>query len=375
MRITIVSYIYPYPKRGFNPGIERVVQETARELVSQGHEVHVITTYRNGGVRRNECDNGVTIHRIPDTRSYLGSVGSVFSIDNVSINVVLRKHMKLLNKSDVVHTFTPIVWKFFSTPLVSHYHHWDEPNTLKEHLYLPTSQQLWLQCYRISNRVIAVSEYSRNELAKKGIEKNKIRVVPNGVDVGRFYPGKSQVELPDWEHTLLYVGPLVERKGLSYLIEAMVDIVGEYPDSGLVIVGSGSDRPLRKLVNKYGLSSNVRFEGFVEDRDLPDYYRAADIFVLPSLLEGFGMVLIEAMASGLPVISTDTTAIPEVVGDAGCLVSPKSSTQIAGAVSDSISKNKLDSMSKNSLYRARTKFTWESSTNQLLDEYTDLVKS
>ncbi|WP_142859564.1 glycosyltransferase [Salinigranum halophilum] len=373
MKICIVSYIYPYPERGYNPGIERVVQESARALARRGHEVHVITTYRNGGEKKVSNDDGVIIHRIPDSRQLLGRVGSAFSLDFLSINYSLRSYRDLLNSSDVVHTFTPIVWKCFSTPLIAHYHHWDDPNELMEYLYLPSSHWLWLKCYAIADTVISVSEYSAQDLSHRGVNEEKIRIVPNGVDPDTYHPGPSQVDLNQWENTLLYVGPLSERKGIKYLLTAMDDILEQYSEVGLIIVGGGDKRHLQNLAKNLGIESHIRFDGFVSEKLLPEYYRAADIFVFPSLLEGFGMVLVEAMASGLPVISTTSSAIPEVVGDAGILVSPKSSAEIAEAVETLILNTRYaQSIGSSGRDRVNNQFTWDNTGKKLQEIYNEL---
>lgn len=369
MKITFISYIYPFPNRGFNPGIERVIEEFAHELTNQGHEVHVITTYRNGGTEEFECDGGVCIHRIPDARHFMGKLGSAFSMDLLSINMSIRTYGNLLDESDIVHTFTPIVWKFFSTPMVAHYHHWDEPSDLMEYLYLPTSHKIWLRCYEIADRVIAVSEYSANDLVERGIDWNSIETVPNGVDTDEFYPGSSCIEFEGWDSILLYVGPLSERKGLKYLIKSMPGIVENNKNTGLVIVGGGDNSDLLELSNSLGIQDNIQFEGFVPDDELPEYYRAANIFVFPSLLEGFGMVLLEAMASGLPVIATNGSAIPEVVGDAAVLVPPKDPAAITESVNYVLKNSIRSEMKDDSLKRVESRFTWKNATKKLASVY------
>lgn len=373
MKITFLSYIYPYPERGYNPGIERVVEEFAKELVQQGHEVHVITTYRNGGAKVFEVAEGVLLHRVPDTRHYLGKAGSVFSIDLLSLNYSFTEYLPLLESSDITHTFTPIVWKPFSTPLIAHYHHWDDPSELMDYLYLPTSHNLWMRCYDLSDRIVAVSNYSADDLASRGVDRKKIDVVPNGVDTDRFHPGASDVEYEKWETVLLYVGPLAERKGLQYLIRSMPEILETHPDTGLVLVGGGDSDFLEQLAEHIGIRDNVRFEGFIPDSDLPNYYRTADVFVFPSLLEGFGMVLVEAMASGLPVVSTTATAIPEVVDEAGLLVPPRDEAALASACSTLLETDNYDQWCIRSQMRVWNNFTWTKATECLFSVYDGLA--
>lgn len=132
-----------------------------------------------------------------------------------------------------------------------------------------------------------------------------------GVDIERFSPDTSPTLRTDGV-TVLYVGRLEEGKGLFDLLEAFSNL--DEPDATLLLVGDGVSRSrLRKRARQIGISDMVRFEGEIEHNDIHEYYAAADIFCLPSEHEGFGIVNVEAMASGLPVISTRIPAVEEVV--------------------------------------------------------------
>ena len=374
MKILFTTYIYPYPERGYNPGIERVIQESARALSDQGNEVHVVTTYRNGGTKKEEKDGEIHLHRVSDTRRYLGRLGGLFSIDFISLNYSLAGYSDLIESSDIVHTFTPIFWKFFDTPLISHYHHWDDPEEFVQYLYLPFYQKLLMRCYEQSDRIIAVSEYSKQDLVARGIKEQQIYVIPNGVDTDIYYPGESSLDF-EWETTLLYVGPLIERKGIEYLLRAMPTVLSENSDVGLVLVGKGKSEELKQLSEDLEIENHVRFEGFVPESQLPEYYRASDVFVFPSLLEGFGMVLLEAMASGLPVISTKISAIPEVVGDAGILVEPRNVERLASEIVCILSDLKMDELSENSKSRVENEFTWQDTADLLTENYEEVIEN
>ena len=154
MIITFVSYVYPYPKRGFNPGIERVIEELSRALVNKGHRVNVITTYRNGGKLSEEVVHGVHIYRIKDLRGILGKLGSIFSLDLLSINYFAKKHKKILQESDIIHAFTPFILDIPNIPLVSHFHHDEKIRKNIEYLYLPTSKYLWNKTYKNQMRLL-----------------------------------------------------------------------------------------------------------------------------------------------------------------------------------------------------------------------------
>jgi glycosyltransferase involved in cell wall biosynthesis len=333
-----------------------------------------VTTYRNGGEQKEEKDGKVHLHRIPDTRRFLGRLGGLFSVDFISLNFSLVEYAELIESADIVHTFTPIFWRFFDTTLVSHYHHWDESSELIEYLYLPFYHKLLVECYHKSDRIIAVSEYSKQDLVNRGISEQKIKTVPNGVDTEIYHPGPSSIEF-EWNTVLLYVGPLTERKGIKYLLYALRAVLSEHSDVGLVLVGDGNSKRLENLTKELKIENHVRFEGFVPENDLPEYYRSSDVFVFPSLLEGFGMVLLEAMASGLPVISTRTSAIPEVVGDAGILVEPRNIEDLEAKITDFITNSKMEKFSKLSTERVQNNFTWERTAILLVENYENTIAS
>lgn len=375
MKITFVSYIYPYPNRGFNPGIERVIGEISHSLADKGHEVNVITTYRNGGVESKEIDHGVTIYRVNDLRNIFGKMGSIFSLDLLSINFFVRKYKDLLQSSDVIHIFTPFLVSIPDVPLISHFHHEEVIRQKLEYLYLPFSKYLWNISYQKSDAIISVSEYSANSLIKNNIQKNKIHVIPNGVDISKFHPGLDAKELTtkfNGMNILLYVGPITPRKGLSYLIEALPKVLTKHENTLLVIVGSGDIDGLRKLAEEYNVLDHVIFEGFVPEEKLPIYYNACDIFVFPSLQEGFGMVLIEAMACGKTVVASNTTAIPEVVGDAGILVETKNPEIFASSVINLLDDlNKRKQLEEKAFDRVQKNFTWNAVVDKLLGIYSE----
>jgi len=175
-----------------------------------------------------------------------------------------------------------------------------------------------------SDLVVVLSQFTAERLsAVYGIEGEKIHVIPGGIDLERFHPSKNslclrrKLNLPNDRIILFTVRSLVPRMGLANLITALKDIVEKAPDVYLILGGEG---PLKKnlisLTNKLGLMDYVNFVGFIPEEKLPDYYRAADIFVLPTKeLEGFGLVTLEAMASGLPVLGTPVGGTKEILGN------------------------------------------------------------
>ncbi len=172
---------------------------------------------------------------------------------------------------------------------------------------------------------------------------------------------------------LLYVGTIEPRKNLPRLIEAYASIRSQ--DVKLVIAGKKGwlYEETFKLVESLGLQDDVIFPGYVHDADLPALYSAADCFLFPSLYEGFGLPVLEAMACGTPVITSNTSSLPEVAGDAAILIDPYSVTDIRDALQAVLDNpGKRADMHTKGLKNA-SRFTWEHAANQTLEIYQQLA--
>ena len=163
---------------------------------------------------------------------------------------------------------------------------------------------------------------------------DKITVIPNAMD-DRYRPthrSRSAGGISSREHHLperfiLFVGTLEPRKNLRRLIEAFADIADTDADVALVIVGASGwlTSDLAPLVQQRDLADRIIFTGYVPDDELPHWYQAATIFCYPSLYEGFGLPVLEAMACGTPVVTSNTSSLPELAGDAAVLIDPTDS--------------------------------------------------
>lgn len=194
-----------------------------------------------------------------------------------------------------------------------------------------------------ANVIISPSEYYINESRFLGKYRDKIVVIPNGINVEDFSVSYSKEEcreklgLPLDKNIILFVGNLIPYKGPDVLVKAMQMIAKEVPDAELVFVGSGEMRnALEKLAEKIGIKNHLKFTGFVEESLKPLYYKAADVFCLPSVMstESFGIVNLEAMACSVPIVASKLGGIPDVVKDVenGLLVTPRDSEALADAI-------------------------------------------
>jgi glycosyltransferase involved in cell wall biosynthesis len=185
-----------------------------------------------------------------------------------------------------------------------------------------------------SNKIIAVSDFTRRELLQYyKVKEDKIRVIHNGVDVDKFQPAgdkrKVKEELgfsPD-DIAILSVGRLYARKGLFTLIESMPAVVRRFPHAKFIISGKGQSNEMKKLVShatRFGVKDNIIFTGYFPDSKLPKLYQAADVFAFSTFYENLPFAVLEALSSGLPVVTTNVGGIPEMIesGRNGFLVQP-----------------------------------------------------
>lgn len=233
---------------------------------------------------------------------------------------------------------------------------------------------------RRSRRVIALSQSTKRDLSRLfGIPREKIEVIPCGVDP-RFRPLNGNLvsrfrqrrRLP--ERMILFVGTIERRKNVSLLLEAYAQIQREIPHA-LVLAGAkgwGADGIFAQA-EELGLA-DVIFAGYVGQEELPLWYNAADLLAYPSLYEGFGLPPLEAMASGTPVLTSITSSLPEVMGDAGVLVNPKNAGEIARAMLKVLrDKGLQEEMRKRGLERAK-RFTWQEAAEETVRVYEEAMR-
>jgi glycosyltransferase involved in cell wall biosynthesis len=179
--------------------------------------------------------------------------------------------------------------------------------------------------------VIAISHDLADRLVLLGTPQNKISIIPEAIDIDRFL-----INAQERENIILFVGSLIPRKGCKFLIQAFSQVANALPGFQLYLVGEGADETeLKNLVADLEIGDRVFFEGARSREEIPDLMGRAKLFVLPSLEEGLGVVLIEAIASGTPCIASQVGGIPDIITpDVGILVPPGDSKALADAILD-----------------------------------------
>ena len=238
-------------------------------------------------------------------------------------------------------------------------------------------------------RIFAVSTFTKNEIQKLfGIEPSRIEVIYNAIDP-RFLTGHAtdadrQMLAERYQITypfLLYAGRISPHKNLVRIIEAFAALKPElakqdlFPDLKLIIIGDElSKHPdLRRTVVRGGVQNDVRFLGFVPIEVLRIFYDLAKVFVFPSLYEGFGLPPLEAMAHGTPVLTSNTSSIPEVVGNAAVMVNPENLFEIMRALQRMLVDQSLREKLRQAGYEQVKKFSWDRSVAEVLAGYQEAV--
>ncbi|MBN2284752.1 MAG: glycosyltransferase family 4 protein [Deltaproteobacteria bacterium] len=229
------------------------------------------------------------------------------------------------------------------------------------------------QASRRISRIITVSEASKKDISKAfKIPKENFRVVANGINTEVFHPDPAVRRL---ENRLMVTNSAdTPLKGLRYLLEALASI-RKKRDVKLTVIGQPKkDGVIDKLVRQLHLGSGVTFTGRIDDRDFARYYGEATMAVIPSIYEGFGLPAGEAMACGVPVISTTGGALPEVVGDAGVLVPPGDARALEKAIIDLLDNpEKRANLGKAGYDRVLRHFTWRNTAEQVTEIYREAM--
>ncbi len=326
MRILILSWEYPPLIEG---GLARHVRKLAENLVDLGTEVHVLT--RGDGTAGDEqIINGVNVHRVrePQRPSDLGEFVTWIehmNTDMLGAGIALGDQYEF----DVVHGHDWLVAsacdhlaKRFERPLVMTIHATEygrHQGWVEKH---PQSHIHGIEKW-ITNRadaVIACSAYMRDHIADiYALEESAVAVVPNGIDPGDLRPMENLDELRSSfaasdEKLVLLVGRLVYEKGFQVALEALPSLIESVGKVRFVVAGSGThEDELKAQAEELGLMEHGTFVGWIGDDVLHSLYRIADLTVVPSIYEPFGLVALEAMASGCPCLVADTGGLREVV--------------------------------------------------------------
>lgn len=235
-------------------------------------------------------------------------------------------------------------------------------------IHIPVVSKFIGVALRKAEHIIALSEDLKSATSQFGVPPEKITVIPNGVNIDQFPMGERSTR----KTQILFVGSLIERKGVNYLIEAMGIVTEKHPDYRLILVGEGRDRNnFEKMVTRLGLEETIVFVGTQSQQMVSELMRESRLLVLPSIEEGQGVVLVEALASGTPCVGSRVGGIPDVITpDVGQLVEPRDVQGLAAAINRYIED---DVMWKNASQKARERvereYDWFTLSEKMITVY------
>ena len=375
-------------------GVERRILETSKQLADK-----VDTTVYSGkknGFNETTTFEGATI--VP-----CNSTDKVFPLDNWTFNRSLSKMVKKIN-ADLYEAHAVSGYGFLNAllkhkinkPFIQTVHgvladeYIQATKTVSpsvknkiSNFFMKRLGALEKQAAQKANLVVTISRYSVQKIVELyGVDENKIRIVPNGVDLQRFKPGTNCEDAKKLvgannEHVVLFVGNLIPRKGLHFLVDAAKQVIKENKKTKFVVVGDG---PIKENIIVYsqqqGVFGNFVFLGKVSDSVLPQLYRYADLFVSPSVQEGQGITFLEAQASATPVVAFNVSAMSEVIKhkQTGFLVEPNSQ-QLGNAVSELFANSPLrEKMGKSGREFISNNFSWDVCAQKLFQVYSELTQ-
>ncbi len=291
---------------------------------------------------------------------------------------------------DVVHDNQSLSYGLLAikkfVPTIATIHH---PITVDRKLAVKSVRSLWkkmkhIRWYsfigmqkRVSRnlpKIITVSEFSKKDISNDfKIPMQRFRVVPNGIDTNIFYPINEIKRKPN--RLIVTNSADTALKGLYYLLQAVHEVSKERPIK-LTVVGTPKENGgIVKLVRSLGIGSLITFTGRITDEEFVKQYAKSSIAVVPSLYEGFGLPVGEAVASGIPVISTTGGALPEVAGDAAVLVPPADPNALKNAIIDLFDNpQKAEALGKAGYKRVQEQFTWKNAAEKTVEAYREVIR-
>jgi len=371
-------------------GIARHCEGLAKALVQQNHEVHLFTLDFPGSPSYEEMD-GVKVYR---ASTELGH-------PNFLTWVLLFNHFLAKRMADAVHSVDFDVMHVhdwlaaFSG--ISFKHYLKKPMVLTVHstevgraqgLHSPDSFCIngieWWAMYE-ADRVIVCSESMKNEICGHfNLPLDKVDVIPNAIDVTKYQTSvdrgsvRQRYGVGYGEKLILCVGRLVPQKGIEYFIRAIPSIAKRYPEAKFIIVGEGWSRDILEAeARASGHGGKIQFTGFASDQEVINLMTSADVLVVPSVYEPFGIVALEGMASGVPVVASKVGGLSEVIEHdrTGLFVYPKSPESIAWGIdrilSDPDHAKWLTENAKEKLHKA---YSWEAVAMKTVEVYRKVVE-
>ena len=391
MNICIISSAFPSRR---NPVINIFIYRQAKALAERGHKVFVVAgdteSRREGNMivyaRPNVIKSALlalkVALKIPKESFWLlkniglkGTVGRL-SLVQITCNLLKRERIDVIDGhyADYGAVVAYLVSKMHKIKYVATCHGSDIGEVADGVIgTLPKGRKEIVIVALGNAKCVIVPSQSLLTDTQKYCPRNKIIVVYNAVDLDFFKPTNRKIFK---RRTVISIGALNKRKGHEYVLKAIPKVLKKNKDIDFLIVGKGpEEQNIKKLAKELNILDNVTFIDFIPEEQLPLYYSSSEFFVLATLYDSFGIVFAEAMACGIPVVSTNVGGVPEVVGEGGILVEPRNPDQLAEAMLKLLNDENLrQELSKKALEQAK-KFSIENRINKIEEIYRKVMQN
>jgi glycogen(starch) synthase len=387
MKIGTLSWEFPPRVVG---GIARHCEGLAKAQVQQGHDVHLFTLDFPGSPSYEEMD-GIKVYR---ASTELGHPNFLTWV--LLFNHFLSKRMADLTQLvdfDVMHVhdwlaaFSGITFKhYIKKPMVLTVHSTEVGRA--QGLHSPDSFSIngieWWATYE-ADRVIVCSHSMKEEICNHfNLPEKKIDVIPNAIDSSKYQISVDRGAIRQrygvgWgEKLILCVGRLVPQKGVEYFIRAIPQIAQRHPEAKYIIVGEGWSRDILEAEAKAtGHADKIRFTGFASDREVINLMTSADALIVPSIYEPFGIVALEGMATGVPVVASKVGGLAEIIDHekTGLFVYPRNIDSIAWGIDKILSDpDHARWLTKNAKEKLHKAYSWEAVAMKTVEVYRKVVE-
>lgn len=376
---------WEYPPRNVG-GLSNHVYNLCKGLTLLGHEVHIITC-EEGTSPVEENDNGVIVHRVTPYRIETEDFSKWIMQLNFSMIEECIRIIRKLGRIDIIHahdwlsTYSAKAIKWaFNIPMVSTIHATESGrnNGIRTDMQRYISSTEWLLCYE-SWKIIACSDYMKSQIISTfNVLEEKVEVIPNGVNTEKY---DIQTDLSsfrrqyakDDEKIIFFIGRHVFEKGIQLLIDAAPQIMEKHNKVKFVLAGQGPmTEELKRKVKDMGYENKIIFVGYMDNYNKSNLYRVASVAVFPSLYEPFGIVALEAMAAGCPVVVSDTGGLGEIIKHkhTGMKMINGDVNSLAYNVIELLMDNKLSRyVKKNAEKLVKEKYTWNEASRLTVKIY------
>lgn len=388
MRVLMLSWEYPPKLVG---GLGRHVFELSQALVAQGTQVQVVTSEAQGAPGREQAAGAWRIYR--NSGPELQAPDFLTEIQQLNFGL-LEAAIPLAGQADLVHAHDWLVSfaartlkRAFGLPLVATIHatEYGRNGGLHSDLQRYIHGAEWMLGYEAA-RLVVCSRFMRDEVMRVlTMPADKVRVIGNGIDPRRLQLAeqersqlaafRAKLAAPD-EQVVLFVGRMVREKGIETLVEAAPRVLAVHPNTRFVLVGGPSAGWLAERAGALGVGERVRLTGFVPEQDLAKCYACAQVAVFPSYYEPFGIVALEAMAAGVPVVASDVGGLASVVEHevTGLTTYAGNAESLAWGINRVLSdRPAARARARRAKTRVAQRYTWEQMAKQTAAVYEEAI--